>query len=427
MEFYFSIKNDRLKPISLPKGVTGNVNTYTCKFDIECKFTDLIWFCVFKQGNKVYNVLIDDNTCLIPYEVLTNPEPLYVGCFGKKADGDVEQVSTNMTYFDLKQGAYEVGDVPVEPPEDAYTLLIKSLKAPYIGKNGNWYEWDVETLSYVDSGVSASGDGESVTDEQIQEAVNNYLEENPVETGATKEQAEQIQANTEGIAQLTEGLENGDIIVSEATKAQEAVDCQNANYASTANVAEFDMNMNRFTEHYAPIKYVDDKIGEIGSQWQTLIDTTLTEEQAGVSQIRIEIPNWEILKTIKRMRLLVEIKANESGIESQTLQVKITDYASSAYVTYYCYHSASCSAEQTIRYSSVSEFFNPDENVRTVVTFLSAPTVQIQANSSGNANRMVNSMAYLHMTSARPPYLNIILAKSGIMASGTRIIMEVCE
>ena len=221
MEFNFKIQNDRLEAVGSPSGVTGNINTYVCNFDITCAISDLIWFCVFKQGSLVYDKIMENNTCLIPYEVLTNPEPLYIGCFGKKADGELKQVSTNMVYFDLKQGAYEVGDIPAEPPEDAYTILLKSLKAPYIGENGNWYEWDVETLTYKDSGVGANGSGESVTDEQIQEAVNNYLEENPVEvdlTGYVKEEdgkgLSEENFTTELKEQLEQNVEDVDKIIS---------------------------------------------------------------------------------------------------------------------------------------------------------------------------------------------------------------------
>ena len=306
MEFNFKIQNDRLEAVGSPSGVTGNINTYVCNFDITCNISDLIWFCVFKQGSLVYDRIMENNTCLIPYEVLKNPEPLYIGCFGKKADGEIKQVSTNMVYFDLKQGAYEVGDIPAEPPEDAYTILLKSLKAPYIGENGNWYEWNAETLSYVDTGVSANGGGEAVTDEQIQEAVNNYLEENPVEAGATKEQAEQIQANTEGIAQLTEGLQSGEIVVDKATEAQEAVDCQNANYASVANVAEFDMDMNRFTEHYATkeelkaLKFIKvmNELPETGEEGYIYLIPKYDEETSDVYDEYVWVNNsWEYIGT----------------------------------------------------------------------------------------------------------------------------------
>lgn len=38
-----------------------------------------------------------------------------------------------------------------------------------------------------------------VTDEKIENVVNNYLENNPIQPGATKEQAAQIQENTEAL------------------------------------------------------------------------------------------------------------------------------------------------------------------------------------------------------------------------------------
>ena len=49
---------------------------------------------------------------------------------------------------------------------------------------------------YVDDSVG------NVPDEKITEAVNTYLEENPVAPGATSEQAEQIQDNTNKITEL---------------------------------------------------------------------------------------------------------------------------------------------------------------------------------------------------------------------------------
>lgn len=252
MEFNFKIQNDRLEAVGSPSGVTGNINTYVCNFDITCNISDLIWFCVFKQGTKAYDKIMENNTCLIPYEVLTNPEPLYIGCFGKKADGELKQVSTNMVYFDLKQGAYEVGDIPAEPPEDAYTILLKSLKAPYIGENGNWYEWNAETLTYVDSGVSAKGGGEAVTDEQIQEAVNNYLEENPVDlTGYVKEESGKgLSSNdfTDADKQSIHTHDNKDVL----------------DGITSEKVAEWDNKSG----------------GGTGENWVQLVDETLTENLA---------------------------------------------------------------------------------------------------------------------------------------------------
>lgn len=45
-------------------------------------------------------------------------------------------------------------------------------------------------------------DGGNVTPEQIQASVDNYLDQNPVQAGATAEQAAQIEQNTADIAEL---------------------------------------------------------------------------------------------------------------------------------------------------------------------------------------------------------------------------------
>lgn len=47
-----------------------------------------------------------------------------------------------------------------------------------------------------------------ISDEAVANAIENYLTENPIETGATKEQAEQIAANTEAIEGLAIELDN---------------------------------------------------------------------------------------------------------------------------------------------------------------------------------------------------------------------------
>lgn len=46
----------------------------------------------------------------------------------------------------------ELGSDPYTPPESGIDF-----KAPYIDEGGNWYLWDTETQSYIDSGVCAMG------------------------------------------------------------------------------------------------------------------------------------------------------------------------------------------------------------------------------------------------------------------------------
>ena len=51
-------------------------------------------------------------------------------------------------------------------------------------------------------------EAQNITQEKITEAVNTYLENNPVEPGATSEQAEQIQDNTNKLTELKEDIDD---------------------------------------------------------------------------------------------------------------------------------------------------------------------------------------------------------------------------
>lgn len=44
-----------------------------------------------------------------------------------------------------------------EEAKDAAAAASKNSYPPYIGENGNWYEWNKESAQYVDSGVQAQG------------------------------------------------------------------------------------------------------------------------------------------------------------------------------------------------------------------------------------------------------------------------------
>lgn len=47
------------------------------------------------------------------------------------------------------------GVVTVEPATPDEIVYLG--RSPYVGENGNWYEWDTDTASYTDTGVSAQG------------------------------------------------------------------------------------------------------------------------------------------------------------------------------------------------------------------------------------------------------------------------------
>ena len=80
--------------------------------------------------------------------------------------------------------------------------IVKSLKANSIGAANSLID---EVERYVDY-LGASSNSGNVSQEDIKAAVNDYLEENPVQSGATVEQAAQIEANKTAIGDENSGL-----------------------------------------------------------------------------------------------------------------------------------------------------------------------------------------------------------------------------
>ncbi len=153
MEFNFKIREDRLLAGKALTGNSGNVNVYTCNFEIA-ENTNFTWLCVFKQGDRAYQQVIENGKCVIPKEVLESAGVIQIGCYG--TDGDM-RISTNWLEFCIFEGAYCEATMPSEPTPDLWeTLVMNSL--PYIGENGNWYVYDKVKKIYKDSGKASRGE-----------------------------------------------------------------------------------------------------------------------------------------------------------------------------------------------------------------------------------------------------------------------------
>lgn len=167
-----------------------------------------------------------------------------------------------------------------------------------------------------------------------------------------------------------------------------------------------------------------------GDKWKTLIDTELTEEQGGVSTVKIEIPDIEALKNATRIRTYVDIHAGENEIAQQSVRIKIANYNSQAYGTHLCFSNATskCGAGQTWKYRGTTEIIptNAYENAKTALTFYSIPNVNTGANAVNNATKIEGTFPMTYINT-HPPYLHIELGSGGLMAAGTKIFMEVCE
>ena len=155
MKLTFEINNQILARTDKNKVVADSRNYLYAEFAFLSEdWNGITKTAIFRKGNKSFKIILDeDNTCLVPWEVL-ECGTMFVSVFG----GDL--ITTNSLVVSIMGSGYSEGDTPSEPTPDVYTQIISMID-------------NLETGS--------------VSDEQIAKAVEDYLVENPISGVDSKE------------------------------------------------------------------------------------------------------------------------------------------------------------------------------------------------------------------------------------------------
>lgn len=118
MDFYIlkqTITADKCELVSDTK------NIYKCKFTFDKEWDGFARTAVFKRGEVVIEVILDENDmCDLPYEMLTNPGQFIAGVFGSKEDKRYPTIYTDS--IRVKKGV-ENGDLPMPPTPSVYDQI----------------------------------------------------------------------------------------------------------------------------------------------------------------------------------------------------------------------------------------------------------------------------------------------------------------
>ena len=137
---------------------SGNKDNIAFEFDFLNGWEEYqLKVCSFIRKGQCMTALIEDNQCVVPYELMKKPADFKMGVFG--ADENMEKrISTNLLEFSVEPGAYkEDAQIALDAPTEIWEeLVLKTV--PKIGENKNWYLWDIKTQSYVDTGIYAAVD-----------------------------------------------------------------------------------------------------------------------------------------------------------------------------------------------------------------------------------------------------------------------------
>lgn len=115
--------NQVLSYVEMPFIASGDVNEDKIEFEFCPMWEGFAKTAVFYRTEAdVYHVLLEeDDTCIIPHEVLADPGPLYFGVFGTRED----RVRTSeIIQYTIKQGAITEATKISDPTPDIYSQIL---------------------------------------------------------------------------------------------------------------------------------------------------------------------------------------------------------------------------------------------------------------------------------------------------------------
>lgn len=109
--------------ITSPKLVTSQSKNYVkARFDLLSDDWTAPITIIFRASNNAYSVLLDgENSCMIPWEVLSSAGTVNVSAFC----GD--RYTANIAQFEVVQSGYTEGQTPSDPTPTIYEQILKDL------------------------------------------------------------------------------------------------------------------------------------------------------------------------------------------------------------------------------------------------------------------------------------------------------------
>lgn len=117
----FALSHSFIRLVKRTLVTSQSKNYVQAHFDVRSDDWTAPITAIFKADNNAYSVLLDeDNTCIIPWEVLRNAGTVNVSAFC----GD--RHTANIAQFTVVQSGYTEGEMPSEPTPTVYEQILKN-------------------------------------------------------------------------------------------------------------------------------------------------------------------------------------------------------------------------------------------------------------------------------------------------------------
>lgn len=180
----------------------------------------------------------------------------------------------------------------------------------------------------------------------------------------------------------------------------------------------------------------DSKIGNATPKWKTLIDMTLTAEQAGSTGIKIEIPDYLSFANARKIRFAMSMPVGEALAANKAwARVRFKDFDGVAYdQAILAGYNKALTANSILYMTAAVDVFDFKYNEtykRSFHSVFQLPNSHYTApeNSTTTASECTGAFPRDYMLSdAYHPYLSIVTGANQIpLSEGTHIFLEVCE
>ena len=119
----FALSHSFIRIVKRTLVTSQSQNYVQARFEVRSDDWTAPITAIFSARNNAYSVLLDENnTCIIPWEVLTSAGTVNVSAFC----GD--RHTSNIAQFTVVQSGYTEGEMPSEPTPTVYEQILKNFE-----------------------------------------------------------------------------------------------------------------------------------------------------------------------------------------------------------------------------------------------------------------------------------------------------------
>lgn len=219
----------------------GEYNVQACNFQFSSEYDGLPKIAIFKTDTVTKQILLSDDSCITPSEVLESTGIVGLGVYAYENDGDnlILRYSPTPAVFTVEPGSYDEGDAPTPPTPSE----IEQLQAQITENANNISSLQDVTSTHTTQIETLQTDVNNIKAEQITQ--NQNIQTNTSDIANIKSeqttQNENISQNTDDIETINNSLTNYSLITE--TGSQIALNVNSSNYQMTAILKDKNGNM----------------------------------------------------------------------------------------------------------------------------------------------------------------------------------------